>query len=121
MIKFVVLLTTAITFNFTLSFSDLIGLPQKENAQEIQLVFTENQIGVESGQPVYPLNTKVFVKALTEKELIVSVNGSKELKENGTEVDLSRFISANADTYTVIVEAKDGNSDIHKVFGFSTK
>ncbi len=121
MIKFVVLLTSAITFNFTISFGELIGLSQSEKPQAVQLQFSESPIGVESGQPVYPVKTKVFVKSLEEKEFTISVNGSAEFVENGSKVDISRFINPIADTYTVVVEAKDDEESLHKVFGFSTK
>ncbi len=121
MIKFVILLTSAITFNFTLSFGEMIGYSQSEKPQEIQLHFSESPIGVESGQPVYPISTKVYVKSVEEKQFTISVNGSSEFVENGSEVDISRFINPIADTYTVIVEAQDEDESLHKVFGFSTK
>lgn len=121
MIKLVALLTSTIAINFTLSFGEMLGIPQNEKPQEIQLYFSENPIGVESGQPVYPINIKVFVKSVEEKEFTISVNGSSEFVENGSEVDISRFINPIADTYTVVVEAKDEDESLHKVFGFSTK
>lgn len=121
MIKFVLLLTSAITFNFTLSFGEILGISQGEKPQEIQLIFTENPIGVESGQPIYPVSTKVFVKSASEKEFTISVNGSSELKAQGSKVDISNYLNPIADTYTVVVEAKDRESSNQKIFGFTTK
>jgi len=121
MIKFVVLLTSAITFNFTLSFGEMLGLNQTEKPEAIQLFFTESPVAVESGQPVYPLDTQVYVKSTQEKEFSISVNGSAELKASGLKVDISNFINPMGDTYTVVVEAKDQESSIQKIFGFTTK
>ncbi|MEP5611907.1 MAG: hypothetical protein ABJP45_06640 [Cyclobacteriaceae bacterium] len=121
MIKFIVLLTSAITFNFTLSFGEMLGISQSEKPEEIQLFFTENPLGFESGQPVYPIDTKVFVKSTQEKEFIISVNGSSDLKATGLKVDISNYLNPIADTYTVVVEAKGQESSNHKVFGFTTK
>lgn len=121
MIKFVVLLTSVITLNFTMSFGEFLGVPQNEKPQEVQLYFSESPIGVESGQPVYPISTKVYVKSIEEKVFTISVNGSSEFVENGSEVDITRFINPIADTYTVVVDAEDEDSSTHKVFGFTTK
>ena len=121
MIKFVVLLTSAITFNFTIAFGDVLNFNQNTRAQEVQLFFTESPIGVESGQPVYPIKTQVFVKSNQEKEFTISVNGSAAIVESGSEVDISKFINPHADTYTVVVEAKSQDDSTHKVFGFTTK
>ncbi len=121
MIKFVVLLTSAITFNFTLSFGEILGLTNENTIQEINLSFTEEPIGFESGQPVYPISTKVYVTSSIEKEFTISVNGGKEFTKNGSEIDISNFIKPHADTYTVLVEAKANEETAHKIFGFSTR
>lgn len=121
MIKFVVLLTSAITFNFTLTFGEMLGITASGEKEEIQLVFSEKPIGFESGQPVYPINTKVFVKCSGEKELSISVNGGKELKKNTTKVDLSNYLMPHADTYTILVQAKGDKKSDQQIFGFTTK
>ena len=104
-----------------MSFGELLGITQNEESQEIEIIFTESPIGVESGQPVYPINTKVFVKSLDEKEFTISVNGGKELKEKASKVELSNFIQPQANTYTVVVVAKSENFNGQKMFGFTTK
>ena len=121
MIKFVVLLTMAISFNFTISFGEYLGISNDIDPQEILLVFSENQIGVESGQPVYPVNTKVFIKCTEQKELTISINGGKEIKKNAAKVDLSNYLDPYANTYTVVVEVADEGNKSQKIFGFTTK
>ncbi len=121
MIKFVVLLTSAITFNFTLSFGEMLGITSSTETEEIQLVFSENPIGFESGEPVYPVDTKVYVKCDEEKELSISVNGGKELKKVGSKVDISNYLKPHADSYTVIVQAEDNEESEQKIFGFTTR
>lgn len=121
MIKFVILLTSAITFNFTLSFGEMLGITNNAEKEEIQLVFSENPIGFESGEPVYPVNTKVYVKCSKEKELSISVNGGKELKKSGLKVDISNYLKPHADNYTVIVKVQEDEETDQKIFGFTTK
>lgn len=122
MIKFVVLLTTAITFNFTVTFGEYLGISDEDVAQEIQLVFSQKPIGVEGGEPVYPVTTQVKVKAADEQMFTISINGGKEIQETSAEVDLSKYIVPQANTYTVMVEAVDSkNQTTQKIFGFSTQ
>ncbi|MEQ9404454.1 MAG: hypothetical protein RIM99_12750 [Cyclobacteriaceae bacterium] len=121
MIKFVVLLTSAITLNFTMSFGEILGISGVEKPQEIQLIFSETPIAFESGQPVYPINTEVYLKCEKEKNFTISVNGGKEIKKNGSRVDISSLINTHADTYTVLVEAEDGKSKSQKIFGFTIR
>jgi hypothetical protein len=119
MIKFVVILTAAISLNFTLSFSEYLGLKSSNKSEEIQIIFSESPIGVESGQPVYPIETKVFIKSNEEKKFIISINGNAELNENGSFFEITKFINSQADTYTVVIESMNQNRSTHRVFGFT--
>ena len=121
MIKLVLLLTSIVSINFIISFYELLGITQNGEPQEIEIIFTKSPIGVESGQPVYPISTKVFVKSSDEKEFTISVNGGKELKEKASKIELSSFIQPQANTYTVVVFARSENFEGQKIFGFTTK
>jgi hypothetical protein len=99
----------------------MLGITTNKNSQEIELVFSENPIGFESGEPVYPVDTKVFVKSIEEKEFTISVNGGDVLKAIGSKVEITNYINPQADTYTVVVEAKTEKEVLQKIFGFSTK
>ena len=121
MIKFVLLLTSAITFNFAIAFGEMLGIVS-DSGNDIHLEFSEKPIEFESGQPVYPISTKVFVVNSVEKELSISVNGRSEITKVGSKIDISEVLKPHADTYTVEVETLDRESNsIHKIFGFTTR
>lgn len=117
MVKFVVILTTAITFNFTLSFGEILGISEKE-IQEVKLVFSEEPIAYESGQPVYPIQMEVYVQNPEKKTVSISVNGGQEIIDSNEKIDLSDYLKPHGNTYTVAVQLPDNNQE---VFGFTTK
>lgn len=113
MIKFVLILTSVVSLNFAVSFNNLdLELSQKS----IELIFSEKAVAIESGQPVYPSNTKIWISkndnSLSEVKLLV--NEDEAILTSNEKIDLSNVTDLESGTYTLIV--KDVNES---TYGFT--
>ena len=116
MIKFVFLVASIF------SYQSIVPSEPTITPQEIQIVFSEEPIGFEGGQPVYPVSTRVIVKVPNERTLLITVDGGKEMEKYSKEVDITEHLGGRIGTHTVLVKTvgKD-NETIQKIFGFNTK
>lgn len=117
MIKIIALVTSLLSINLTDTAPDHSITPQ-----EIQILFSEDPIAFEGGQPVYPSTTKVIVKVPNERTLFITVDGGKEMEAYSKEVDITEHLGGRLGTHTVLVRTEgEDNETIQKIFGFSTK
>ena len=112
MIKFVLILTSVMSLNFAVSFSEM---ELRANQETVKLIFSQDVIAVESGQPVYPSNTKVWVSNTENAEEVKLLVNEKEMViANQKKIDLSKITKIESGTYTLIVKANQENT-----FGFT--
>ncbi|SNT36352.1 hypothetical protein SAMN05421640_3561 [Ekhidna lutea] len=111
MIKFVLILVSVVSFNFVVSYTTTM-----ENTQpnEVAVVFSDEAVAIESGQPVFTKGTKIWVTNPNKEDIKVYLN-EKEDKISDEKVDLSQITNLNEGTYTLVL-----NTDSEeKVFGFT--
>ncbi|MEO9873122.1 hypothetical protein [Ekhidna sp.] len=107
MIKFVSVLASVVSINFLVAFTTT-------TSPEVELEFSNQAIAIESGQPVFSKDTKVWVSNPRKEELKLYINEvEKEISEG--KVDLADITNLNEGTYTLIVNSKTEE----KVFGFT--
>lgn len=98
MIKFVSIL-------ISLGFLELGNPDNANNTQidEVKVEFSENAIGIESGQPIFTKGTKIWVSNPTEIDINLYINDDeKEMSEKNLEI-----AGLESGTYTImIVDAK---------------
>ncbi|MEM9340602.1 MAG: hypothetical protein AAGA66_17845, partial [Bacteroidota bacterium] len=99
MVKIVFLLSSIVSSSFNVSSGNPPIAPQ-----EIQIIFSEEPVAFESGQPVYPSTTNVMVKVPIERTLLISVDGGKEMKEFSKEVDITKYLGGRIGTHNVLVK-----------------
>ncbi|MFK7951537.1 MAG: hypothetical protein AB8B73_01725 [Ekhidna sp.] len=111
MIKFVLILTSVISLNFTTAFTEV-----ESEKKSVELNFSQAAIAVESGQPVYPSNTKIWITSNNKdlKKIELLINESEITIENQHKIDLSNVAKINSGTYTLIVKAEQETT-----FGFT--
>lgn len=113
MIKFVLILTSVVSLNFAVSFNEADLEPTQD---AFELIFSEKAIAVESGQPVYPSNTKVWVSNNDSNldAVTVFVNEDEAIIQSKEKVELSKITKLESGTYTLIVKAGQEST-----FGFT--
>ena len=121
MIKFSILAVAVSILNLSFLLISPEDKPLIELEQEIEIMFNKVPIGIESGEPVYPLNTEIVVKTSRKKEITVNINGIDQIKETASEVNISKLVELKEDTYTVVVTTVDEDQTVQKIFGFILK
>jgi hypothetical protein len=113
MIKFVIILTSVVSINFAVSFQNT---DLSTSQEDVELIFSEEMIGVESGQPVYPNNTKVWFSNnnINLDEVTVFVNEDEATIASKEKIDLSKITKLESGTYTLVV-----NAGQERTFGFT--
>ena len=100
------------SLNFAVSFSET---EFKTNQDTVKLIFSQDIVAVESGQPVYPTNTKVWLSNVENAEEVkLLVNDKEALIANQKKIDLSEITKIESGTYTLIVKANQEST-----FGFT--
>ena len=115
MIKLISILLSVMSLNFVVSYT----AAEKAQHDDVDLEFSKNAIGIESGQPVFSSDTKVWVsKSGTEKVKLYINEEEKEISEN--KVELSQLTELKEGTYTLVVVTTDeSNNTTESVFGFT--
>lgn len=113
MIKFVLILTSVVSLNFAVSFT---GTNYQVSQESMELIFSNEAVAVESGQPVYPSNTKVWLSSNDDsiKEITLLVNENEAVIKNEAKIDLSEITTIESGTYTLVV-----NAGQESTFGFT--
>lgn len=112
MIRLVLILTSVVSLDFAVSFK---ATESKEVQESTELIFSNDAIAVESGQPVYPKDTKVWISTIENMEEIkLQVNEREAVVKNEKKIDLSKVITLESGTYTLVV-----NDRQESTFGFT--
>lgn len=115
MIKFISILVSAMSLNFMVSYS------ATEGGQPIgvALEFSNNAIGIESGQPVFSTDTKVWISNPSKEQVKLYLN-EMEKEANESKIELSEMTEMKEGTYTLIVIGKDDQDNrTESTFGFT--
>ncbi|MEM6736385.1 MAG: hypothetical protein AAGC64_10145 [Bacteroidota bacterium] len=110
MIKFVSILVTLVLLNFT--------APEVINhvrIDDVKVEFSEKAIGIESGQPIFPRITKVWVSNPTEEKYKLYFNEEeKELADEKIEIS-----GLDPGTYTLMILASKNSKEEKRTVGFT--
>lgn len=98
MIKFVAILTLAILANFIISFTQF---KSNENTDD-ELVFSNEIVTVESGQPVYSKGTEIAINNSEKKQMEIYLN-EQVIKTSEQQINLSQVAQLNEGTYTLVI------------------
>ena len=115
MTKLISLLVSVVSLNFMVAYTAL----DENQPNAVDLEFSNNAIGIESGQPVFSSNTKVWVSNPGKKKVKLYINEEeKEISES--KIELSEITTLAKGTYTLVVISEDDtNSTSESFFGFT--
>jgi len=110
MIKFVSIVISVMSLNYTASLT-----PIGTQLEDVEVEFSEKAIGIESGQPIFPKNTKIWVSNPKKEKIKLFINDEeKEVKDEKVEIT-----GLKEGTYTLMIVASEETSDEKKTVGFT--
>ncbi|MDE0472375.1 MAG: hypothetical protein OXH57_10580 [Ekhidna sp.] len=86
----------------------------KSQIEHVEVGFSNRAVGVESGQPIFTKDTKVWISNPTEKAIKLYLN-KYEREVKSKELELSGL---DAGTYTLMIVAEEDEAE-KKVVGFT--
>ncbi|MBC6401331.1 MAG: hypothetical protein GDA42_11275 [Ekhidna sp.] len=108
MIKFITL-TIAV---FSLGFNAADG---NARIEDVVVEFSNQAIGIESGQPVFTKDTKIWISNPTEEKIKLYINEyEREVKDKKVEIS-----GLDKGTYTLMIVGEKENEGKNKIVGFT--
>jgi len=107
MIKLVVMMSSIL-----LSFNAFEGRSQIEN---VEVEFSKQAIGIESGQPIFTMDTKIWVSNPTDETIKLFIN-EEEREMMDKKVEISGL---NKGTYTLMIVGTEKNEGEKRTIGFT--
>jgi methionine-rich copper-binding protein CopC len=100
-----------VSVNFYVSYNTTKA---ENQPQEVDLEFSDDAVAIESGQPVFTKDTKIWLSNPLKEEIKLYLN-EEEKETNSEKVELSEITNLSEGTYTLVVNTNTNE----KVFGFT--
>lgn len=108
MIKSIILIVSSLSLS-------LNAIENSSQIENVEVEFSNKAIGIESGQPIFTEDTKVWVSNPTDEKFKLFINeDEKEMAEKKVEI-----AGLSKGTYTLMIVGTDRNEGEKKTIGFT--
>ena len=108
MTKFVTLIIAAFSLNFN-------AADRNNQIEDVEVEFSNKAIGIESGQPIFTKDTKVWVSNPTEERVKIFINeDEKEMTDRKVEIS-----GLTEGTYTLMIVGTEESYGEKRTIGFT--